>query len=86
MAKAPFPKKNNDFRPVAFISNILKCLDDIIRNYFCDRMEILRDPMQFAYCECRSVQDVSIIFMSDVCNNVYLEKKKYINENSIPRF
>ena len=41
IAKIPFPKHLNDFRPVALTSNIMKCLKNIVRNLLCDRMEIL---------------------------------------------
>ena len=62
IAKIPFPKYFNDFRPVALTSNIMKCLENIVRNLLCDRMEIFRDQMQFVYCRNRSVQDAGLTY------------------------
>ena len=70
IAKTPFPNVFNDFRPVALTSNIMKCLENIVRNLLCDRMECFRDQMQFAYCRNRSVQDASLTFMNDISKHL----------------
>lgn len=70
IAKTPFPNTFNDFRPVALTSNIMKCLENIVRNLLCDRMECFRDQMQFAYCRNRSVQDASLTFMNDISKHL----------------
>ena len=73
IAKTPFLNNLNDFRPVALTSNIMKCLENIVRNLFCDRMESFRDQMQFAYCRNRSVQDANLTFMNDI--NEHLDQR-----------
>lgn len=70
IAKTPFPKNFNDYRPVALTSNIMKCLENIVRNLLCDRMEDFRDQMQFAYCINRSVQDATLTFINDISKHL----------------
>lgn len=58
-AKVKVPKVFNGFRPVVITSNIMKWLEDIIRNSLCTSTDNTRDPLQFAYCKKRSGLDAS---------------------------
>ncbi|MEL7522523.1 MAG: hypothetical protein AAGJ80_13075, partial [Cyanobacteria bacterium J06553_1] len=60
IAKITFPKVFNDFRPVVLTSNIMKCLEDFVRDYLCNSVIDIMDPLQFAYRKNRSVQDASL--------------------------
>ena len=48
IAKTSRPNHFIDYRPVVLTFNIMKCLENIVRNLLCDRMESFRDQMQFA--------------------------------------
>lgn len=60
IAKIPFPKVFNDYRPIILTSNIMKCFEYILRIYLCNRIGALMDPLQFAYHKNRCVQDVCL--------------------------
>lgn len=70
IAKVKFPKVFNDYRPVVLTSNIMKCLEDILRNFLCNSVGNMRDPLQFAYCKNRSVQDASITLVNDISKHL----------------
>ena len=44
-------------------SLIMKCLEHIIKNHLCTHIQNLRDPLQFAYCRDRSVQDAVLTLL-----------------------
>lgn len=70
IAKVKFPKVFNDFRPVVLTSNIMKCLEDILRNIICDSVDNFKDPFQFAYCKNRCVQDASLTLMNEISKHL----------------
>lgn len=70
--KLKFPKVNNDFRPVALTSIIMKCFEHIIKNHLCKQIDMFRDPLQFAYCQSRSVQDAGLTLLHEIYS--HLEK------------
>ena len=37
IAKTNYPKDHKDFRPVVLTSNIMKCLESIVKNYICEK-------------------------------------------------
>ena len=70
IAKITFPKLFNDFRPVVLTSNIMKCLEDIVRDHLCNSVDTIRDPLQFAYCRNRSVQDASLTLLNEIIEHL----------------
>ena len=57
IAKKPCPKENNDFRPVALTSIVMKSLERIMVGKLCAEVEHLLDPHQFAYNRGRGTDD-----------------------------
>ena len=53
--KTKFPKELNDLRPVTLTSFLMKSLERIVKQYLCSDVHLLRDPLQFACCENKSV-------------------------------
>ena len=53
--KTSFPKELNDLRPVTLTSIIMKCLEYVIKSHLCLEVVDFRDPLQFAYCQNKSV-------------------------------
>lgn len=58
----PVPKKsgasdNNDFRPVAITSVVMKCLEKYVVSRLKSNINLLLDPFQFAYNERRGTVD-----------------------------
>lgn len=73
----PVPKKspptcNNDFRPVALTSVIMKCLEKIVKNRLLRQVNDFQDNYQFAYRESRCVEDATLSLTDYVLN--YLDK------------
>ena len=61
----PVPKKsppicNNDYRPVALTSIIMKCFEKIVKNLLCQQVKQYIDPYQFAYTSNRCVEDAAL--------------------------
>ena len=54
-----FPMVNNNYRPVALTSKVMKSFEHIVKQYLISSVNNQRDPMQFAYCTGRSVQDAT---------------------------
>lgn len=48
----------------------MKCLEGILENEPCNSIETLRDPLQFAYRESRSVQDASLTLLNDISKHL----------------
>ena len=57
VAKNSCPKENNDFRPVALTSIVMKSLERIMVRTLCAEVEHLLDPHQFAYNRGRGTDD-----------------------------
>lgn len=57
VAKTSCPKENNDFRPVAQTSIVMKSLERIMVGKSCAEVEHLLDPHQFAYNRGRGTDD-----------------------------
>ena len=72
IAKVNYPKDPKDFRPIVLTSNIMKCLESIMKKYIWETTNNLKDPMQFAYCKNRSVQDTTLLLLNEV--NKHLDK------------
>ena len=70
IAKITFPKVFNDFRPVVLTSNIMKCLEDFVREYLCESVCDISDPLQFAYRKNRSVQDACLYLLNDISEHL----------------
>ena len=52
----------------------MKCLESILKNLICEKTYNIKDPMQFAYCKNRSVQDATLILLNDISK--HLDKPK----------
>ena len=68
--KIKFPKELNDLRPVTLTAIIMKCLESIIKTYMCLDVDHVRDPLQFAYCQRRSVQDAALTLVHDISQHL----------------
>ena len=71
----PLPKKaspvcNNDYRPVALTSIIMKCLEKLIKNLLVEQVKSFTDPYQFAYAKCRCVDDATLSLTDFVLKHV----------------
>ena len=58
--KKPQPKVNNDYRPVALTSIVIKCFERIIVSHLLPLIKPILDPHQFAYHANRSVDDATL--------------------------
>lgn len=72
--KVRFPKEFNDLRPVALTSLIMKCFEHIIKIHLCLKINAFRDPLQFAYCQSKCVQDAVLTLVHDA--------SKYLDNNN----
>lgn len=68
--KNRFPKTKNDLRPIALTSLIMKCLEHIVKHHLCIQVNHLQDPLQFAYCEGKSVQDAVVTLIHNVSHHL----------------
>lgn len=68
--KIRFPKELNDLRPVTLTSIIMKCLEDIVKKYLGLDVDHIRDPLQFAYCKGKSVQDVGLTLVHNIAEHL----------------
>ena len=71
----PIPKKaspscNNDYRPVALTSIMMKCLEKIVKNILCEQVKGHTDPYQFAYTKNRCVEDATLCLIDYVLKHV----------------
>jgi hypothetical protein len=64
--KVKFPKVYNDYRPVALTSLVMKCFEHIVKRLLCMYIDDHKDPLQFAYCKGRSVQDATLPLMHNI--------------------
>lgn len=55
--KKPCPMENNDFRPVALTSIVMKSFESIMAGNLRSEVQHLLDPYQFAYNDGRSTDD-----------------------------
>jgi len=55
--KKPCPKVNNDFRPVALTSIVMKCFEKIMVSFLKQDVGVFLDPFQFAYRQGRGTDD-----------------------------
>lgn len=55
--KKPCPKENNDYRPIALTSVLIKALEKLVVQHFLPTVESKLDPYQFAYRRERSTED-----------------------------
>ena len=74
----PIAKKNpvtclNDYRPVALTSVLMKCFERMVISYIKSIIPVSIDPLQFAYCSNRSVDDAIALALHTAL--VHLEKK-----------
>ena len=70
LPKKPSPLCNNDYRPVALTSIIMKCLERIIKNLLCEQVKTFTDCYQFAYTKNRCVEDATLSLTEYVLNHV----------------
>ena len=68
--KTKFPKIKNDLRPIALTSLIMKCLEHIVKRHLCSQVRYVRDPLQFAYSEGKSVQDAVVTLIHNVSQHL----------------
>ncbi len=59
----PVPKNSkpsclNDYRPVALTSIVMKVFESLLKNHICSSIPVTLDPLQFAYRQYRSTDDV----------------------------
>ncbi|XP_045122694.1 probable glutamate receptor [Portunus trituberculatus] len=85
----PIPKCNhlkefNDLRPVALTSAIMKCLEHIVKKLICISIATLRDNLQFAYCQGRSVQDANLTLLHRTCDHLENRNSQTRQEISTP--
>lgn len=57
IAKKSCPSDNNDFRPVALTSIVMKCLDKYMLTLLKAEVHLVLDPLQFAYRQGRGTDD-----------------------------
>jgi len=70
LPKKPSPVCNNDYRPVALTSIIMKCLERIIKNLLCEQVKPFTDCYQFAYTKQRCVEDATLSLTDFVLKHV----------------
>ena len=61
--KIPKPAVLNDFRPIALTSLIMKCFEGLIKDVILVQTKDYTDPVQFAYCSGRGVDDAILTLM-----------------------
>ena len=71
----PVPKKtnptcNNDYRPIALTSIMMKCLERLIKNILCEQVKPYTNCYQFAYCKNRCVEDCTLSLIDYVLQHV----------------
>ena len=70
MPKKPNPSCNNDYRPVALTSVIMKSFEYIVKEILSKQVCLFRDPLQFAYRENRCVEDATLSIIDYVLSHV----------------
>ena len=71
----PVPKKskidcNNDLRPVALTSIVMKCLEKIILRQLLKEVQANLDPHQFAYKPARSTEDAILFLLGNLYHHL----------------
>ncbi len=67
----PIPKKSktktlNDLRPVALTSLVMKAMERILKHHIIRATDFLIDPLQFAYCAGRGVDDAKTFIIDGI--------------------
>ena len=62
--KKPYPKRLNDYRPVALTSILAKCMERLVCNKLMASVADRLDPLQFAYKPKRGVEDASLTLIN----------------------
>ncbi|KAK1801994.1 hypothetical protein P4O66_022225 [Electrophorus voltai] len=57
VSKKPRPSGLNDYRPVALTSVVMKCFEELVRDFITSSLPASMDPLQFAYRHNRSTDD-----------------------------
>lgn len=68
--KTSVPKENNDYRPVALTSNVMKCLEKLIVRELKSSTENYLDPYQFAYKNNRSTDDAVLTVLHSILQHL----------------
>ena len=71
----PIPKKNkitcnNDLRPVALTSIVMKCFEKLILRQILDEVRQKLDPHQFAYKSSRSTEDAILLLLEKLYHHL----------------
>ncbi|KAI4891280.1 hypothetical protein NFI96_025975 [Prochilodus magdalenae] len=79
----PVPKKSqpaclNDFCPVALTSVVVKCFNRIIRDFITSSLPVSIDPLQFAYCRNRSMDDAITYLFHTTLSHLDAERGNYV--------
>ena len=69
-AKQPGAREFNDFRPVALVSIISKCLERFVCNQLIKYVANRMDHLQFAYRANRGVQDATLTLFNLIASHV----------------
>jgi hypothetical protein len=64
------PKCDNDFRPIALTSVVMKCLEHIVKQILVTQVFEQRDELQFAYREKRCVEDAVLCLIDYTLGHV----------------
>ena len=67
-------KINNDYRPVALTAIIMKCLERIVLSKVLETVKPHLDPLQFAYCAKRGVEDAVLTLLHFI--QKHLDKRR----------
>ena len=70
LPKKPSPVCNNDYRPVALTSIVMKSLERIVKNLLCQQVRPYTDHYQFAYSKGRCVEDATLSLTDYVLSHV----------------
>lgn len=79
MPKKASCKENNDYRPVALTSLVMKCFEKIMINFLKTEVSCFLDPFQFAYNNSNRSTEDAILAVTHLINK-HLE-----NSSSIAR-
>jgi len=64
------PKTDNDYRPVALTSVIMKCFEKLVLTRLLQQTEGQLDPLQFAYKKQRSTEDATVFVVHQVLQHL----------------
>ena len=54
----------------------MKCLEDIVKKHLCLKVDHIRDPLQFAYCNGKSVQDAGLSLVHDIAKHLEISNSQ----------